>query len=477
MPGTWKPLTNQPPALPGGGNFNAESMILLTDGSVLVHHAYGAEWMRLEPDAGGSYDTGTWSPAGTMTNARQYFASGVLRDARVFAIGGEDSSAGSDTPLGEIYDPLTDTWSALAKPTAFDWIQGDASSCVLPSGKVILGSLNDARTALWDPHANSWREAGTAFGTQPGTKVGRTNEETWTLLHDGTVLTVDTFDAPNAERYLPHEDIWISAGSTPQSLIDAAMDEIGPAILLPDHRVFAIGGAAHTAVYSPGHNGQPGTWSNGPVMQDGSGNPLGANDAPAVLLPSGRVLCCGGLRHSEPSGYWTGPTLFFEYDGGANAVAQTATQPAISGGDTWTARLMLLPTGEVLYTAQGPEVWVYTPDGAPRHEWSPRVTECHHHLHRGESYEIEGHRLTGMSQAVSYGDDYTAATNYPLVRLRSGPTVTYCRTYHFSTFAVATGERRIEARFEVPASAPAGRAELYAVANGIESEPVHVHVH
>jgi hypothetical protein len=477
MPGTWKPMTNQPPALPGGGAFNAESMLLLTDGSVLVHNAYGAQWMRLTPDAGGSYATGIWFPAGAMNSSRQYFASGVLRDAGVFAIGGEDSNAGNDTPLGEIYDPLADSWSALAKPAAFGWIKGDASSCVLPSGKVILGSLDDARTALWDPHTNHWREAGTAFGTRPATKAGRTNEETWTLLHDGTVLTVDTFDAPAAERYLPYADIWVSAGSTPESLIDPVMFEIGPAILLPDHRVFAIGGAAHTAVYSPGHHGQPGTWTDGPVLQDGLGNPLGANDAPAVLLPSGRVLCCAGLRHQEGTEYWTGPTLFFEYDGAANTVAPTAAQPSINGGDTWTARLMLLPNGEVLYSAQEPEMWVYTPDGAPRHEWRPRVTECERHLHRGESYDIEGHRLTGMSQAVSYGDDYTAATNYPLVRLRSGQTVTYCRTHHFSTFAVAAGERDIQARFDVPDWAPVGECELRVVANGIESEPVRVRVH
>ena len=183
------------------------------------------------------------------------------------------------------------------------------------------------------------------------------------------------------------------------------------------------------------------------------------------------------MRTTACAPFWTGPTVFFEYDPAANSVAQTAVQPAIAGGDTWTARLMLLPDGEVLYTAQGPEIWVYTPDGAPRHEWRPRVTECERHLHRGESYEIEGHRLTGMSQAVSYGDDYTAATNYPLVRLRSGQTVAYCRTSHFSTLAVAAGERSIQARFEVPASAPSGDCELRVIANGIESEPVHVHVY
>jgi hypothetical protein len=45
MAGTWAPLTHQPP-----NPFNAESMILLTDGSVLVHDAYNADWRRLTPD-------------------------------------------------------------------------------------------------------------------------------------------------------------------------------------------------------------------------------------------------------------------------------------------------------------------------------------------------------------------------------------------------------------------------------------------
>ena len=56
MAGTWAPMINQPP-----GGFNAESMILLTDGSILVHDAYAADWRRLTPDAQGNYTTGTWS--------------------------------------------------------------------------------------------------------------------------------------------------------------------------------------------------------------------------------------------------------------------------------------------------------------------------------------------------------------------------------------------------------------------------------
>ena len=97
------------------GAFTADIMLLLTDGSVLVHNGFtsaldnASQWLRLTPDHGGNYETGSWSSELNMNFARQWFASGVLRDGRVFVIGGENSTAGSDTPTGEIFDPLTNT--------------------------------------------------------------------------------------------------------------------------------------------------------------------------------------------------------------------------------------------------------------------------------------------------------------------------------------------------------------------------------
>src|SRR5207248_141668 len=133
MANKWTPFTNLPAGL------SPDTMILLTDGSVLVHNAYGKDWYRLTPDNKGGYDSGSWSGALSMANTRQFFASGVLQDGRVFAIGGEYSDAGGFTPLGEIFDPVTNAWSALNKPASFNWINGDACSCVLPDGRVLLG--------------------------------------------------------------------------------------------------------------------------------------------------------------------------------------------------------------------------------------------------------------------------------------------------------------------------------------------------
>jgi hypothetical protein len=94
-------------------------MLLLTDGSVLVHQRMnehlptptGMEWFRLAPDGSGNYEAGRWSGPFSMNAARQYFSSGVLRDGRVFALGGEYSTAepldasgnALDTPTGEIF--------------------------------------------------------------------------------------------------------------------------------------------------------------------------------------------------------------------------------------------------------------------------------------------------------------------------------------------------------------------------------------
>ena len=68
-----------------------------------------------------------------------------------------------------------------------------------------------------------------------------------------------------------------------------------------------------------------------------------------------------------------------------------------------------------------------------------------------------------------YGNDATQATNYPLVRLRSGSQVYYCRTHGFSTMGLQTGTIVHSCRFTVPGSVPLGNYCLEVVANGIAS--------
>src|SRR2546427_1792656 len=114
-----------------------------------------------------------------MPHPRLYYASAVLADGRVFVAGGEYSDAGSETNTAEIYNPLTNTWTVISGPPAWPRI-GDAACCVLTDGKVLLGNLDDKRTAIYDPAAGTW-----AAGPN---KNDRSSEETWTLLPDHTEI-------------------------------------------------------------------------------------------------------------------------------------------------------------------------------------------------------------------------------------------------------------------------------------------------
>src|SRR6266481_3489139 len=409
MPGTWKPLDNQP-------TFQASTMLLLTDGTVMCQQSGGVNWYRLTPDANGDYTKGTWSALAPMINTRLYYASVVLRDGRVIVGGGEYSDAGSETNKCEMYDPLADAWSAVAPPTGWTNV-GDAACALLPDGRLLVGYYTGTKTAIYDPVANSW-----LAGPNKGDSA---SEETWTLLSDQTVLTVQCSNTPHAEKYVA---------------------------------------AAN----------QAGTWATGPTFPNINGNTIGAKDAPGCLMPNGKVLFVGGPVDGQ-SGSYLPPTYFFEFDG---STMYRVPDPPNSTGIPYQGRMMMMPTGQVLFAAETNAIYCYTPDGGPDNAWRPSITSAPSIIRGGNSYTLSGRQLNGLSQTVGYGDDSAAATNYPLVRVRhlASGRVTYCRTFDHSTMGVATGTAVHSTNFRVPSGIPTGPSEICVVANGISSACLFVDV-
>jgi len=401
-----------------------------------------------------------------MANTRLYYASAVLADGRVFVAGGEYSDAGGDTNKAEIFDPIVNTWSSISAPAGWGII-GDAPCAVLPDGRLMLGSINSQQVAIYDPDTNTW--------TAAGNKDDSSSEETWTLLPDETVLTAECNSHPKTEKYVAAADKWVSAGNTPVDLVQASSIEIGPAVLLPDGRVFATGATGHTAVYTPPNiANQPGTWTAGPDFPlDNNRNLMEAKDAPASLMPNGHVLCVAGP--AGEGGTFPGPTSFFEFDGSS---LTAAPNPPNNGGPPYTGRMLLLPTGQVLFAAGGNQIFAYASTGSPDPAWAPHITSCPAKIEAGHSYTLQGRQLNGLSQAVSYGDDASCATNYPLVRIRHVQTgrVYFCRTFNHSTMGVATGSATHSTTFKVPFAAPVGKSELVVIANGIASNACVVDV-
>jgi hypothetical protein len=462
MAGTWAPLANQP-------TFSASTMLLLTDGTVMCQDSDASDWWKLTPDASGSYVNGTWSALASGPNSPLYYASAVLKDGRVFVAGGE-YNAGTPVDLlsAEIYDPRTNVWTTLATPPGWSNI-GDAPSCVLPDGRVLLGSIFDTRTAIYDPVANTW--------TAAANKGDASSEETWTLLQDETVLVIQCNNHPQTEKYVAPANSWVTAGSTPSDLVEAASIETGPCVLLPDGRAFAVGATGHTALYTPPPiANEPGSWAAGPDFPQVSGQTVGAKDAPGCLLPNGRVLCAVGPVDGV-GGNYLAPTYFFEFDPVSSTVTAVPNPPT-NGGPPFVGRMLLVPTGQVLLATGSNNVQVYTPDGAPDPVWKPSIVGVATSLLTHHTYTVHGRQLNGLSQAVSYGDDAQMATNYPIVRITniSSGQVVYCRTHDHTTMGVNTGTVLHSTQFDVPAGIEFGAADLTVIANGIASDPMAVTV-
>jgi hypothetical protein len=173
-------LTHQPPD-------GAGICFQLTDGTVLCQGNGESDWYKLTPDNTGSYVNGTWAkmanlPSGYVPDA---FASAVLADGRVVITGGEYLNGFFTlTNLGAIYDPSANTWSNLPAPSTWQYI-GDSPSVVLPNGTFMVGNKLTKQDAFLNPKTLTWT-------VLPGTgKSDFDAEEGWTLLADGSILTMD----------------------------------------------------------------------------------------------------------------------------------------------------------------------------------------------------------------------------------------------------------------------------------------------
>jgi hypothetical protein len=142
---------------------------------------------------------------------------------------------------------------------------------------------------------------------------------------------------------------------------------------------------------------------------------------------------------------------------------------------SFQGNMLMLPTGQVLFTDQSDTVELYTPAGVPDDAWRPTITSYPLVILAGETYTLTGTQFNGLSQASMYGDDSTNATNYPLVRLTSLSSghVFYARTFGHSTMAVATGATPTSTHFKLNGF-EFGANLLEVVTNGIPSFPVTV---
>jgi hypothetical protein len=510
--GTWQLVTNK--AKLSGSDVKLGNPVLQMDGTVIMQQICSSAWFKLTPDNTGSYVNGTWTQIASLPSGYfpLFYGSGVLPDGRVIIEGGEyngsDGNCGSGvwTNKGAIYDPVADSWAAVSPPTGWTQI-GDAQATLLPNGTYMQADCCDtpSKAALLDASSLTWTETGTG-------KFDIYDEEGWTLLPTGNVLTVDAYVftgtcGTGSELYNPSTGAWSSAGSTFKQLSDCSNPgnkpsyELGPLALRPDGSVVAFAGTtcsdvanancesgangfivtSHTAIF----NSSNGSWSGGPNIPAVSGTvncPSTCNytlaDAPAALEPNGNILFAASPNYRP----FVSPTHFFEFSPAPNntitQVSDNADAPSTPGFE-WN--FLVLPSGQILAspTQSHPgDVWIYTPVGSANSSLAPTITAISSSvLAAGVSYTVSGTQFNGLSQGAYYGDDVQANTNYPLVQVTNTTSghVFYYKATNSSTYSIAPNAAST-ATFTVPPAAQIeqGPSTLRVIANGIASQPVNV---
>jgi hypothetical protein len=484
--GSWTAVTSAP----AGGLCNP---LLLRDGSVIVHECGTSIWFKLTPSASGRYESGTWTQIASMPSGYgpQYNAAAVLSDGRVIIMGGEynlncPSPQEAWTSMGAIYDPAADAWTAVAPPSGAGWLNtaacgsanggiGDAASAVLPNGAFLLSACcaSPPVNALFNPTTLGWSATGAPNIYQ--------DEQGYTNLPNGNILTIDVWNPPATQIYSASTGTWSAGAPTPVSLIDpttCGKYEVGPAVTRPDGTVVAFGGntgctapqADPTAIYNSSTN----SWILGPNVPAVCGSTgivsCDLADAPAALLPSGNIL------FAASSGFGNMPTHFFEFTS-ANGISQVS-DPLFNASSSaaFYYNFLVLPTGQIFMTDFSNIAELYNPTGTAAAGWAATVNSVSSSLSPGNTYSLGGLQINGLSQGAAYGDDAQASTNYPIIKIANNASghVFYARTLNSNTTSIALGAAATT-NFQLE-GLEQGPSTLSVLANGIASPGVALNV-
>ena len=185
---------------------------LLPNGQVLVA---GGRWCPNAPPATCNFTfrtataelynpaTGTWTPTGSMNEARHTTASVLLPDGRVLVPAGFTNAGNGFN--GDIYNVATGTWTLTSN---MNFARARQGAMLLQDGRVMVvgGFPATQTTEVYNPAINDWDFAA------PLTSTGNRFNYAYTVMPNGKVLVASGIAAGapvrNTDEYDPATNTW-----------------------------------------------------------------------------------------------------------------------------------------------------------------------------------------------------------------------------------------------------------------------------
>jgi len=417
-----------------------------------------------------------------------------------------------------VYHIDSDQWSFEASKVYSD--RSDEETWIkLPGNKVLTYDLfqsiatGGGYAELYDPTTHVWSSIspsdGTALGTIPQLSSFDVGFELGPIvrLRGGGIFAIGA--TGHTARYRPSANKW-RAGPDIAGTLNGMSAPFGaddsPAAVLPNGHVLFAADAGPAAVNTTGNiaSGSP-IITAIPSTDDlvpgwavrGVGIPVGSV---VVSIDSNTQV---HISHSatetntaEPikfGGTFSRPTQLFDFDPMANAIS-SVPPPSVTleNISSFVTRMLVLPTGQVLFSDGSARLWVYSPSGTAPAGAHPLIIKV---KYQGAGlFTLNGKRLNGQSAGAAYGDDVENDENYPIVRLTTrcddqssvtngatscsdeGPNVFYARTMNWSTTDVGTRGEKETVDFTLPSGITVGDYSLEVVGAGISSLPWSIHI-
>jgi hypothetical protein len=211
----------------------AHAATLLADGRVLVTGGLGVapsgSVINPKLDSAEIYDpaSGTFTPTGSMINARAHHVTALLGVRQVLVVGGDSSQS------AELFDARTGTFTATGSLTSPHTVP---TATLMGNGKVLVAGGATAAAELYDPVSGTFSATGSLSVARSGHSA--------TLLQDGSVLVAGGGTA-TAELYNPASGAFTPTGSMSESRDGHS------AVRLMDGTVLVTGSGLSADVYDP----------------------------------------------------------------------------------------------------------------------------------------------------------------------------------------------------------------------------------